>query len=113
MVDYPCRRGQSVNHAPPDRRELALAAWRPDLVDFELDEICDRSDHLGDSGLSMEHLEEIGQVGQRAWLWVKCLEIEGSVTGYTLVENRARDGSGIEGQYVREDVGREANGEDV
>jgi hypothetical protein len=55
------------------------------MIDFELDEVCDGGDHLGNDGLTVEHLEEIGQVGQRAGLWIKRLQAEGCVTGYGLV----------------------------
>jgi hypothetical protein len=76
---------QSLEHSLPDGSEFALSACALHMIDFELDEVCDGGDHLGNDGLTVEHLEEIGQVGQRAGLWIKRLQAEGCVTGYGLV----------------------------
>jgi hypothetical protein len=74
---------------------LSLSACRFDLVDFKLDKVCDCNDHLGHYGLAVEHLEEVGKVGQWARLRVKRLEVEGRVTDDGSVENGARDCGGI------------------
>ena len=70
MMDDPGRRRQSFDHAFPDGCELALAAGGLDLVDFELDKVCDGADHLGYCGMAVEHLEDVGEVDLWAGLGV-------------------------------------------
>src|SRR5271168_1118911 len=76
---------QSFDYSLPDRFESALSACGLHLIDFELDKVCDCGDHFSNNGLTVEHLEEIGEVGQWAGLRIKCLQVEGCVTGYGLV----------------------------
>ena len=113
MVDDPCWCCKSLDDSLPHRSKLALSACRLDLVDFELNKVCDCDDHLGDRGLAVEHLKEVGEVGLWAGLWIKRLEIERRVTVYALVEDRTRGCGRVEGQDVIEGAGGEANGEDI
>ena len=85
VVNDPRRCCQSLDHSLPDGFEFALLACGLHLIDFELDEVCDCGDHLGNNGLTVEHLEEIGEVGQWAGLRIKRLKVEGCVTDYGLI----------------------------
>jgi hypothetical protein len=95
VVDDPCWGCESLDHALPDGSEFSLSAWIPDPINFELNEVRDCNDHLSDNSLAVQHLEQVGEVGEWARLRVKRLEVEGSVTDYVWVENGARDGGGI------------------
>lgn len=109
MVDDPCWRCQSLEHALPYGSKLPLSPCSFDLVDFELDEVCDCNGHLGDYDLAVEHLEEVGEVGERPGWWVKRLEAEARVPVYSLVEDGARYSGGIEREDVRQGMGGEAD----
>ena len=85
VVNDPCWCYQFLHDSLPDGFEFALSACGRHLIDFELDEVCDCGDHLGNNGLTVEHLEEIGEVGHWAGLRIKRLKVEGCVIGYGLV----------------------------
>ena len=73
VVNDPCWCYQSLDDSLPEGFEFAPLAGGLHLIDFELDKVCDRGDHLGNNGLAVEHLEEIGEVGQWAGLRIKRL----------------------------------------
>lgn len=59
VVDNPYWCCESLDHAPADGGELLLPTRRFYLVDFELDEVGDRNDHLIDDSLTVQHLQQV------------------------------------------------------